>query len=86
MNFLIRSNAAACRRRERRADAIAPPPPLQNIELDLNATDMTFGMTPAVPVAFFGQLVSAGFGTDVHNKSKLGHDIMEPLKQVELTK
>ncbi|HEY4773517.1 MAG TPA: CoB--CoM heterodisulfide reductase iron-sulfur subunit B family protein [Xanthobacteraceae bacterium] len=70
------------------ADVIATPCPLcqQNVEMYQDAINKKFGTSFDIPVVFYSQLMAVAFGMDADKDAALGHNMIEPVKLVELAK
>jgi heterodisulfide reductase subunit B len=70
------------------ADVIATPCPLcqQNVEMYQDAINKKFGTNFNIPVVFYSQLMAVAFGMDASKDAALDHNMIKPLKLVELAK
>ena len=68
------------------ADVIATPCPLcqQNEEMYQDAINKKFGTNLNIPVVFYSQLMAVAFGMDANKDATLDHNMIKPLKLIEL--
>ena len=70
------------------ADVVATPCPLcqQNVEMYQGAINKKFGTDFNIPVVFYSQLMAVAFGMEANGDAALDHNMIKPLKLVELAK
>jgi heterodisulfide reductase subunit B len=66
--------------------AISCPLCRQNVEMYQSVINKEFGTNFNIPVVFYSQLMAVAFGMEANQDAALDHNMIAPIKLVELTK